>query len=162
LQSEGLKFFFEETRRQKPVCAMGLNWCFNEPWPAAANGSLVSWPAEPKPAMAAVKDALRPVLASARPAKLGWQAGEIFTADLFLLNDAPEALRAGKIEAVLVAGDQEFNLLNWSYLAVKANTNLVGPSVRFKLPELGVKRFSLVLRVVNKPEMDSEYTFLFG
>jgi len=32
LQSEGLKFVFEEARRQKPVCSMALSWCFNEPW----------------------------------------------------------------------------------------------------------------------------------
>ncbi|RPJ59293.1 MAG: hypothetical protein EHM23_14545 [Acidobacteria bacterium] len=46
LQSEGLKCVFEEARRQKPVCSMALNWCFDEPWPACANNSLISWPAE--------------------------------------------------------------------------------------------------------------------
>ena len=33
---------------------MALSWCFNEPWPAAANNSLVHWPAHAKPALAAV------------------------------------------------------------------------------------------------------------
>jgi beta-mannosidase len=161
LQAEGLKFFFEETRRQKPVCAMGLNWCYNEPWPTAANGSLVSWPAQPKPALAAVKAALRPVLASARPAKLRWQAGETFSADLFLLNDAPQVLYAGMLEAVLTADDKEFKLLLWAFSAAAANTNLQGPVVRFTLPELGVERFNLVLRVANHSEWDSVYTLLF-
>ncbi|HLL90916.1 MAG TPA: glycoside hydrolase family 2 TIM barrel-domain containing protein, partial [Tepidisphaeraceae bacterium] len=40
LQGEGYKGLFEEARRQKPVSAMALNWCLNEPWPTAANNSL--------------------------------------------------------------------------------------------------------------------------
>jgi beta-mannosidase len=161
LQAEGLKFFHEETRRQRPTCALGLSWCYNEPWPAAANSSVVSWPAEPKPALAAIKAALRPVLASARPEKFRWQAGETFTADLFLLNDAPEAFSAGTVEAALAAGGKEYPLLRWSFDKLIANTNLPGPSVRFLLPELEIRRFTLALRVKDHPEWDSVYTFVF-
>ena len=28
---------------------MALNWCFNEPWPAVANNSILQYPALPKP-----------------------------------------------------------------------------------------------------------------
>ncbi len=69
MQAEGYKLIFEEARRQQPVCSMALNWCFNEPWPSAANNNLVSWPHRPKPAYYAVQAACRPVLASARVAK---------------------------------------------------------------------------------------------
>jgi len=41
--------------RQKPGCAMALNWCFNEPWPSAAGPCLVNWPSQPKPAYHAVR-----------------------------------------------------------------------------------------------------------
>lgn len=44
LQGEGYKAIFEEARRQKPYCGMALNWCFGEPWPSAANNSLVVYP----------------------------------------------------------------------------------------------------------------------
>ena len=50
LQGEGYKAIFEEARRQKPYCGMALNWCFGEPWPSAANNSLVVYPSVPKPA----------------------------------------------------------------------------------------------------------------
>ncbi|NJK96849.1 MAG: hypothetical protein HC905_19760 [Bacteroidales bacterium] len=50
MQSEGYKAIYEEARRQKPYCSMALNWCFNEPWPTAANNSIVNYPALPKPA----------------------------------------------------------------------------------------------------------------
>ncbi|MFD2329930.1 hypothetical protein ACFSR7_11830 [Cohnella sp. GCM10020058] len=57
LQAEGYKCIYEESRRQKPKCAMALNWCYNEPWPTAANNSIVCWPAEPKPAYYTIPDA---------------------------------------------------------------------------------------------------------
>lgn len=161
LQCEGLKFCFEETRRQKPNCALGLSWCFNEPWPASANSSLLSWPALPKPALAAVKAALRPVLASARPAKINWHSGEVFTADLFILNDAVEDLAPVVVEAWLVAGEQEYHLLNWPVPVLISNTNMQGPTVNVKLPDLNASRFSLILKVPICPEWTSTYTFIF-
>ncbi len=59
LQAEGLKCLFEEARRQKPRASMALNWCFSEPWPAAANLSVVGWPDRPKPSLAAVGQSSR-------------------------------------------------------------------------------------------------------
>ena len=70
LQGVGCRAAFEEARRQKPACAMALNWCFNEPWPSAAGTCIVNWPALPKPAYDAVRLACRPVLASARLAQV--------------------------------------------------------------------------------------------
>jgi beta-mannosidase len=161
LQAEGLKFIFEEARRQKPVCGMALNWCFNEPWPTAANGSLVSWPAEAKPALAAVRRACRPVLVSARASKFTWEEGETFTAELFLLNDSPEPVPEGHVEAAIVVGDEMFYLLGWDILGAKANTNVRGPVVHFYLPALKTDRFRLVLKTDPATEWESSYTFLY-
>jgi beta-mannosidase len=162
IQSEGLKFFFEETRRQKPVCAMGLNWCFNEPWPSAANSSLINWPAEPKPALQAAALACRPVLASARSAKLGWKRGEVFTTELFILNDAPFGLEAGVVKAVLKAAGTEIELDVWRFPALEANTNAQGPLLAAALPmDAADNHFSLLLKVDGHAEWDSEYQFVF-
>ena len=54
LQSIGYKSCFEEMRKQWPHCSMALNWCFNEPWPAIGNNSLISWPDKIRPAYYAV------------------------------------------------------------------------------------------------------------
>ena len=161
LQAEGLKCLFEEARRQKPRAAMALNWCFNEPWLTAANMSIVSWPAEPKPAYYAVAGALRPVLASARISKFRWQAGELFTPELWLLNDQPAPVPAGRMEAYLCLDAEPLFLLGWDYPAVAPNTNLPGPVVRIALPPSDATRLSLVLRVVDHPEMDSAYTLVY-
>ena len=104
LQCEGYKCLYEEARRQKPVCAMALNWCYNEPWPSAANNSLINWPARPKPAYYAVQP----------PAAPRWRAPDWRSSpgprancsrpELWLLHDGPDPLPAGRIEAFLEIG----------------------------------------------------------
>jgi beta-mannosidase len=160
LQCEGLKCVFEEARRQKPVCSMALNWCFNEPWPTAANNSLVSWPDDPKPSLKAVGDALRPVLVSARIPKFSWTPGETFTADLYLLNDSPDDLPEGMIDASIRVANNVYYLLSWSHSGTARNQNLPGPTLRFPLPELPGGQMELTLTVKDHPEWDSIYTLL--
>jgi beta-mannosidase len=162
VQAEGLRFFFEETRRQKPYCSLAMNWCLNDSWPTAANSSLIAWPAQPKPALEKVKQACRPVLASARPGKLRWQPGEIFTADLTMLNDSIEPLSAGSMEAVLIADGRETVLLRWEFPAAAENINIPGPQLRVELPQMQNRRFELALRVAGKPEWDSVYSFILS
>ncbi|MEP7052638.1 MAG: hypothetical protein ABJB12_19880, partial [Pseudomonadota bacterium] len=160
LQSEGYKFIFEEARRQKPVCSMALNWCFNEPWPSAANNNLVSWPAAPKPAYYAVRAACRPVLASARVPKFGWRAGEMFEAELWILNDAPQAVDGNRVEAELDVGGVRLTLASFEFPELSARQNFRGPTVRGVLPANGGHTFRLLLRVSGRPELDSEYSFV--
>lgn len=161
LQSEGYKCIFEEARRQKPVCSMALNWCYNEPWPTAVNNSLVEWPAKPKPAYYAVKNSCRPVLASARIAKFKWEEGDVFNPELWILNDLQESVAGSKIEAYLRINDEEIFLLGWEYAELSANMNLAGPIIRYVLPNFATDRITLVLKVPDYPEMNSEYTLLY-
>lgn len=161
LQCEGLKCVFEEARRQKPVCGMAFNWCFNEPWPNAANNSLMSWPANAKPALKAVGESLRPVLASARISKFSWQAGEDFTSDLFMLNDSPKRIEKGTVDAFLRIANKKVPLLTWNHAGAEPNTNILGPSIRYPLPDYPPGRMELVLGVKNHPEQSSSYMILF-
>lgn len=159
LQAEGYKCLFEEARRQKPRAAMALNWCFNEPWPCAANNSLIGWPCCPKPAYETVKAACRPTLASARVPKFAWSAGEQFACQLFLLNDSPDPLPAGRIEAALHIAGRSVPLGAWEHAAAAANENLAGPVLSCTLPDLPGPTFALELRTASRPECDSSYTF---
>lgn len=161
IQSEGYKCIFEEARRQKPTCSMALNWCYNEPWPTAANNSLIEWPAKTKPAYYAVKNSCRPVLASARLARFKWEAGDIFNPELWILNDLPESVPGGKIEAYLRVEDEEVFLLQWTYAELAANTNLPGPIIRYVLPDFKADRITLILRAQDCPQMNSEYILVY-
>ena len=161
MQNEGYKALYEEARRQKPTCSMALNWCFNEPWPTAANNSLVNWPDKPKPALAHVANSCRPTLASARIARFRWNEGEVFDPELFVLNDAPIEYSNGVVEAWLQLGDDEHLLLRWDFARVENNVNLLGPQIRFVLPRAEVSQMKLVLRAPQNPAWDSEYTLLY-
>lgn len=161
LQSEGYKCIYEEARRQKPYCSMALNWCFNEPWPTAANNSIVNWPNIPKPGFYAVKNACRPFLASASLKKFKYSEGEEFSADIWILNDLPTQSGGRKLSVKIVSDTAEIKLLDWEFGNLDANTNLPGPTVRCKLPALQTDRFKLVLEVDGHPEYNSEYTLAY-
>jgi len=161
MQGEGYKCIYEEARRQKPYCAMAVNWCYDEPWPTAANNSLLSYPAIPKPGFYAVKNACRPVLASAKFSKFKWTEGETFFADIWMLSDLPKDVSAGKVTIKIRTGTSEMTLLNWEFNAVKANTNQSGPTVRCKLPAWKTDRFKVILEVEGHPEYKSEYTLAY-
>ncbi len=157
LQSEGFKSIYEEARRQSPRCAMALAWCFNEPWPSAANNSLVNFPALPKPAYHAVREACRPVLTSARIPKFQWRSGELFTAELWLLSDHPAPQPHGELRATLDCDGVTTELLRWSFQELPPQSNLPGPSVRIQLPGSNTDEFHLVLEIADHPEWTSRY-----
>ena len=164
LQCEGYKCIYEEARRQKPYCSMALNWCYNEPWPAIANNSLLNYPATPKPAYTAVAQACRNSLVSARISKFEWHPGEEFSADIWLLNDGQEAVAAGGADIYLEYGSERHFLFRWDYGDVPANQNLAGPTVRHRLPERieGVDegKFAAIRLVIDAGKMSSEYKLI--
>jgi beta-mannosidase len=161
-QCEGYKCIFEESRRQKPYCGMALNWCFQEPWPCAANNSLINWPAKPKPAYYHVAKACRPVLTSARFPKFRWDQGETFTCELFMMNDTYEKLSPMPVHVKLVYDDnQEISMLKWDFPGSPENENYSGPTARVPLPKMKKNLFKVVIEVPGKPEYTSEYTFIY-
>ena len=164
MQGEGYKAIFEEARRQKPYCAMALNWDYNEPWPAAANNSLLAYPAIEKGCFADVQAACRPLCASAKFTRYQWKEGEELSFSLWLLNDRFDtAGQRYELSAVLVAPDgKEQVLARWQSGALEPNRNIEGPAVRTKLPRWKGKRtFRVLVRVSGHPELDSSYTLAY-
>ena len=159
LQTEGLKGIYEEARKQYPKCSAALNWCYNEPWITAANCSIIRYPAIPKPGYYAVKNALRPVLFSARIPKFDWRSRERFTAQIWLLNDSNETVH-GSVEVLLRIGNQEISLLKWERAETDARINVEGASVCLTLPAVDTNYMTLVLKA-NNESWSSEYKLLY-
>lgn len=158
LQSIGYQYQFEACRRQKPVCSMALNWCFNEPWPSAANNSLVSWPDLPKPALQAVQRACRPTCLCARLPKFQWFNDEIFEAEIWLLHDRYEALPAATVCATVTLGNWTSTPLIWHCEGAAPNANVQGPSLRLQLPRIaGVEVLLLELHCETHPQWNQHY-----
>lgn len=108
LQREGYKAIFEEARRQMPYCSMAINWCFNEPWITAANNALLEYPDKPKTGYFGVRDALRPVLASARLEKFDYAPGEAVSAEIWLLNNSDADVEETIKVFALTEGEERF------------------------------------------------------
>ena len=160
-QAEGLKFIYEEARRQRPYCSMALNWCFQEPWPTAANNSLINWPDTLKPAYYEVANACRPVLASLRARKFVWHEGEQFKAELFMLNDTYQAVEPKQVKVFLNADGQDMHLTSWDFPGSEGFKNAVGPLLEVNLPAMQNARFRIRVEVLGEVELSSEYVFLF-
>ena len=138
---------------------MMSNWCYNEPWITAANNSIISYPAIPKPAYYSVKNALRPTLFSARIPKFDWKAGERFEAGIWFLNDKPECV-SGSVEVILKVGDLEYSLLKWDNAKADANSNFEGACVCCTLPNEETDHITLILKADNE-EFSNEYKLLY-
>lgn len=159
LQCEGYKAIFEEARRQKPYCTMAINWCYNEPWKTAANNTLLSYPARPKKSYYSVKTSLAPVVPSARLNKFSYESGELFTAELWLLNDSSESVR-DDISAYIEIGDEKIHIMDWNTAESGENSNIRGHVLQFVLPEADADRFTL--RLVSKKYGENSYTLKYS
>lgn len=161
IQEAGYKGMFEEARRQKPYCNMALNWCYNEPWPTAANNSLVNYPAKPKGVLKSVGVSLKNALLSARVEKFTWYEGENFKAQIFLLNDSvKESIKAGKMKVKVALNGDVIDALTWEYPECAPDANIEGPTVRVLLPHYKSGIFRLILEDENGI-MSNEYKFLY-
>lgn len=162
IQTEGYKAIFEEARRQKPYCSMAINWCFNEPWPTAANNSLVSYPDIPKPALGGIADSCRPICASARFKKFQWEEGELFSCDLWLLNDTYQYGGDYTLDLYIYGEySPKIHVLTWNTVGPEPYTNIEGPKGRIALPKWKGYTFTVQVEVKGMPELSSAYTLAY-
>lgn len=159
LQCEGYKTIFEEARRQWPYCSMALNWCLNEPWVCAANCSVLTYPAIPKPGYYAIRDALRSTMPSARISKFDWKGNENFTAQIWYHNDGVEAV-SDTVKIRVELGEYVYNLLTWETDILEPGTNMLGPAINLQLP-LEAESNELKLILESQNGNSSHYTLLF-
>ena len=158
MQSEGYKGIFEEARRQKPYCSMAINWCYNEPWPTAANNTLFNYPARQKPAYEAVKQSLRSAMTSARIQKFQYEGEEMFETELWILNDSLKEIPEGHVDVYLEFEAGEVKIFGWDYPAVPAGENLLGPTIHQILPDVDSRY--MAVKLVDG-DMSSTYKLAF-
>ena len=161
LQGEGYKAVFEEARRQKPYCSMALNWMYCEPWPSAANNSLIVYPNIKKPALEEVRKACRPVCSSLRFERFDWREGQTFECELWMLNDTHKPSEPMEVIVTIEAGGHSQTILTWTSPAGGENMNIQGPTARVRLPRWTVDRFTVKAEVKNHPEMNSDYCLAY-
>lgn len=160
IQAMSYRSCFEEMRRQWPRCSMALNWCLNEPWPTAANNSLLSWPTVKKPSYEAVRLALRPQMASLEIERHLWHGGEMFRGRIWMLNDSAQTMPGGEIRVSVTVAGQETACGTVLFAALSPRTNAECGAVTFPLPTAFDGEFTVTLEVSGHREWSSAYTYL--
>ncbi len=163
IQAIGYQYFFEEARRQWPRCSMAMNWCFNEPYPNAANNAVIGYLPDGehwdvKPAYGAIRQALRPTLLTARIPRFDHPAGGELAIEVWLVTDAPAAL-SGEVY-VAVADDRGSaweTVMPFPETAAEATEKLADMQV--SLPA-APGWFTLAVSCPEHPEWNSTYRLL--
>lgn len=159
LQAMSYRSVFEEARFQWPHCSMVANWCWNEPWPCAANCSVLSWPDVPKPAYKSIQQALRPRAAAVRIDRHLWWAGQLFTGEVWILNDSPELLTEGDITVSYQLDDEWVHWGTLHHSNIPQCTNAQCGSLHIQLPADYEGTIHIKLVCDGREEQDSEYTY---
>ncbi|MEI6131275.1 MAG: glycoside hydrolase family 2 TIM barrel-domain containing protein [Bacillota bacterium] len=155
LQKEVYKNLFEEMRRKWPRNSMALNWCFNEPWPTAANNSVLSYPLEPKPSYYGIQMALRDRLISLRFEKMIWKAGDEICVEIFQLNEHNENDTVEyKILVTDLVGATLMDLGKYNLMTNAEAVELLG-DFKFKVAESLPSQFKI--RVLKGEVLENEY-----
>ena len=160
LQDMCYQSMFEEMRRQAPLCAMAINWDFNEPWPCAAGNSLINWPAKPKSCLARVKAALRPTILSLNIPRNRWLSGEVMEGEVWVLNDSDTVAEPMEVEVTLVMDDVRMPIAKLTTDAVEARKNGKFGTFRLAITSGIPERFSLELTCKADPTVDSQYALV--
>ena len=161
LQDMCYKSMFEEMRRQAPLCAMAVNWDFNEPWPCAAGNSLVSWPAEPKSCLKSVTEALRPTLLSLSVPQNRYLSGEALEGEIWILNDSDEPQPEYTADVYLIEDGVKTKLKTVKTAKADARSNARSSgSIYYKVTACTAERFSISVECAERPELSSVYSFV--
>ncbi len=156
LQRTGYKAIFEAARRQKPACAMAINWCWCEPWKCAVNNSLIAYPDVKKDAYFAVADSLRDVLGAAEIPKFMWSPGEIMTLVPWLFNDTKNGVRGRVTLSVTVRG--KTSVLGTAELEAKPLCHAKGGPLPFRIPDDAENKERFLVAAVLETEDGDQTT----
>lgn len=163
LQALTYRYLFEEMRKKWPYTSMTLNWCLNEPWPTAAGNSLLNYPAEPKPSYYSVKEALKDRKSSLRFSRILWSSGDIFEAEVWLLNTSSAPIGPGILRISSVFNGKNLISTEWEHGTVSALENLKGPEITFTLPVNPSDEtcyFEIIVESDQDPSLNSSFTLL--
>ena len=94
-------------------------------------------------------------MASARIPKFDWKAGETFTAQLWMLNDTHQSAEVN-VDVSIRLGEKTYPMFTWNSGA--ADTNQIGPSVNWVLPDADATDMTLILSAGDET---SEYRLCY-
>jgi hypothetical protein len=104
-----------------------------------------------------MKDALRDVMPSARIPTFTWHGGDLFNAELWMLNDSPKEV-CDCVEVFLEVAGKRHHVLSWDAGVLPAMENKRGHMIQWVLPEV-TEQTDIVL-TLKSSHGDSSYRLL--
>jgi beta-mannosidase len=108
-QARGIQIAVEHARRRKYATSGFLVWQLNSPWPAV-DWALVDYYRVPKLAYHRLAEIANPLLVSLDYAPRLYAPGDVFSADVWVINDWPRDLPGCRVEVTLQDMQQVFEV----------------------------------------------------
>ena len=138
-----------------------LTGAYNEPLENCCKQfRFICSPAKPKKAHYSIKNSLSPIIPSARISKFSYSGGELFSAELWLLNDSFECAE-DTISAYIEIGSNVYHIIDWQTPKSGKNENLRGHILQFTLPETEEAE-SFTLKLISKKYGENSYTLKYS
>ena len=99
-QATGLQVGIEASRLRRNECGGVVIWQLNEPWPAVT-WSVIDRAGQPKSAYEMLRRSFQPLLIAARFPWRRYAPGDVFQAEIWLVNDSAQAYRGCRARASL-------------------------------------------------------------
>jgi beta-mannosidase len=156
-QAHGLQIGIEHFRRRKASgCGGLLIWQLNEPWPAIS-WSLVDFYRQPKPAYESVRRLFEPVLVSLDFPLREYHRGDVWHADVWVVNDGPQALSDCRVEVVLEGQGERPAGHFERELDVPADSARIVDRIAWELPPAEEWRLACTLEQAGRVLAANEY-----
>ena len=156
-QAIGNEFDMEFCRSNKFRNSGFLVWQFDDIWPCYS-WSLVDWYGRPKPSYYFLKRASRPVHISADYEKYLWDTGEVFNANIYLLNDKQEPVKDYKYVARILDIKGNTFIEKSGKAEAKTNQSIEIGKIEYKIPD-NMKGRTFFVSVVLYDNNDSEISY---
>lgn len=133
-QAIGNEFDMEFCRSNKFRNSGFLVWQFDDIWPCYS-WSQVDWYGTPKPSYYFLKRASRPVHISADYEKYLWNTGEVFNADIYLLNDTQVPVKSCKYVAMILDAEGNMLVKKSGSAEAEANQSAAIGKIEYEIPD---------------------------
>ena len=149
VQMESLRYAVEATRRREPQASGFIVWMGNEPFANNSNTSVIEYDGMVKPAYYALRDAFSALHVSAKYAKVGYAAGELFESELFLHDEQDASGHRLEVRAEILGTDGTVYSSNCYFSTAKPFSQSLG-KIAWTVAEVPHSLFFMRLQVLNE------------
>jgi beta-mannosidase len=158
IQGDGIRYILDTNRRNQFKNTGSIIWQFNEPWTNIAGSSLVDYWGDAKYALKVTGEAFRPRNASLRHNGIVYEENDIFTGEVFAVNNLLGGLR-GNLKIYVLDDEGDILYDDCADVICDEGTAAAVRQIEFKIGPSPCYHVNLVLND-GEEDIKSQYFFL--